>query len=453
MMSRSFTARLFLRLLPVLALAAALPWLLAYWLDRGWMVALGSALVLLMLMWWSLNQATAPLRSLMRALAGSVSSYRDGEFTFGVHWAGQDELGQLVQAHRELGDVLRAQRQGLVQRELLLDAMVQNTPVAMLLLANGGDGVARVVFSNAAARQLLHGGAKLEGQRLAALLERMPVALGDAIARGGDSLFAVPGADAAGDDDGQDDEQIYHVARRAFHLNGRPHDLLLIRLLTAELRRQEVQTWKKVIRVISHELNNSLAPIASLAHSGTELVRRGRLERLPEIFTTIEDRARHLEGFIRGYARFAKLPQPQLQTLHWAAFLSGLQQQIPFTLETVPEDLHSRADIAQLGQALLNLLKNAHEAGADVEPPTADVRVQVARSGQWIRLDVLDRGKGMNAAVLQNALMPFYSTKRNGTGLGLALTREIIEAHDGRISLQNRVDGGLCVSLLLPASR
>ena len=174
MKRRSFTFRLFLRLLPVLALAAALPWLLAYWMNHGWVVTTASAVILLALMWWTLRRATAPVRSLMRALSGTTSSYRDGEYNFGVYWPGNDELGDLVQAHRELGDVLREQRQGLVQRELLLDTMVQNTPVAMLLIASGGDGIARVVFSNLAARKLLHGGWKLEGQRLEEVLEQVP---------------------------------------------------------------------------------------------------------------------------------------------------------------------------------------------------------------------------------------------------------------------------------------
>lgn len=447
----SFTFRLFLRLLPVLGLAAAGPWLLAYWMDRGWLVTLVSTVALLVLMWWTLRRATAPVRSLLRALSGTTSSYRDGEYNFSVYWPGNDELGDLVQAHRELGDVLREQRQGLVQRELLLDTMVQNTPVSMLLLANGGDGVQRVMFSNLAARKLLHNGWKLEGQAMQNVLETMPVELHDAIERGGDSLFAVSGAGDADDEADEDDEQVYHLSRRSFHLNGRPHDLLLIRLLTAELRRQEVQTWKKVIRVISHELNNSLAPIASLAHSGGELVRRGKTERLEEVFATIEDRSRHLEGFIRGYARFAKLPQPQLQNVQWKQFLAGLQLQIPFRMDDIPDDLQGRVDIAQLGQALLNLLKNAHEACSEAEPPNDDVELRLTRLPQWLRIEVLDRGKGMNEAVLQNALMPFYSTKRNGTGLGLALTREIVEAHGGRVSLQNRREGGLCVSIFLPA--
>ncbi|MDR6673280.1 HAMP domain-containing sensor histidine kinase [Xanthomonas sp. 1678] len=441
---RSFTAALFLRLLPVLALAAATPWLLAYWMDRGWEVVTFSALLLLALMWWTLRRATAPMRSLFRALAGTVSSYRDGEYNFGVHWRGDDELGEMVAAHRQLGEILREQRQGLAQRELMLDTMVQNTPVAMLLTSNGGDGLRRVVFSNLAARKLLHGGWKLEGQRLDDLLLGMPPALREAVARGGDSLFTID------DDEDPEEEQVYHLSRRRFRLNGRPHELLLIRLLTAELRRQEVHTWKKVIRVISHELNNSLAPIASLAHSGAELVRRQKVERLEEVFGTIEERARHLEGFIRGYARFAKLPQPQLQTVHWAQFLGGLQQQIPFALELEAPDLHSRVDPAQLQQALLNLVKNAHESSPEGLAPADSVRIRVSTRPEWLRIEVLDRGSGMNEAVLQNALMPFYSTKRNGTGLGLALTREIIEAHGGRLSLQNRDEGGLCVAVQLP---
>lgn len=440
MIRRSLAGRLLLWLLPSMAVAIGLPLLLHRWLGDDRLAFLLSALIALPLVMLAVRRALAPMNSLFRALSGSVNSYRDGEYNFGIHWDSPDELGGLVASHGELGDVLREQRQSLVQRELLLDTMVQNTPVAMLLLATGGDGVRRVVFANVAARKLLHGGWKLEGQNFDSLLDTAPVEMREALARGGDSLFAVAQAD------NDEEEQVYHLARRYFRLNGRRHELLLLRLLTSELRRQEVMTWKKVIRVISHELNNSLAPIASLAHSGNELTRRGRHDRLEEIFSTIEDRARHLEGFIRGYARFAKLPQPQLQTIHWNTWLEGLRRQITFQLEIPDDDLSSRIDPAQLEQALLNLLKNAHESGSAVE----GVALKVTRLPDWIRVEVMDRGSGMNDAVLQNALVPFYSTKRNGTGLGLALTREIVEAHGGRLSLHNREGGGLCVAIQLP---
>ncbi|MEO8365404.1 MAG: HAMP domain-containing sensor histidine kinase [Pseudoxanthomonas sp.] len=444
MIRRSVAGRLLFWLLPLFGAAIALPLLLLQWLDDPKLVGMLSALVIVPLAVWVIRRALAPLNSLFRALAGSVSTYRDGEYNFGIHWRGRDDLGDLVRSHAELGDVLRAQRQGLVERELLLDTMVQNTPVAMLLIAAGGDGERRVVFANLAARKLLHSGWKLEGQRFDDLLAATPVEMREAMQRGGDGLFAI-----GGDEDDEEEfreEQVYHLARRNFRLNGRKHELLLLRLLTNELRRQEVQTWKKVIRVISHELNNSLAPVASLAHSGAELVRRGRHERLEEIFSTIEERARHLEEFIRGYARFAKLPHPLLNTVDWAHFLAGLQRQIAFDLEGPVDDLSSRIDQAQMEQALLNLLKNAHEAGGE----GAGVSVRVVRLPEWLRIEVLDRGTGMNESVLQNALVPFYSTKRNGTGLGLALTREIVEAHGGRLSMHNREGGGLCVAIQLP---
>jgi nitrogen fixation/metabolism regulation signal transduction histidine kinase len=393
---------------------------------------LAGVLLDLPLLAYHVRRLLAPMHSLFRALAGTVASYRDGDFSFGLTWDGDDELRELVDSHNALGDVLREQRTGLVQRELLLDTMVQNTPVAMVLVGPSG----HVVHANLAARRMLGEGRRLEGRTFADLLDTVPEAMRDAFARGGDAMFTVGEAD---------DEDIYHLSRRQFRLNGRRHELVLLRQLTAELRRQEVQTWKKVIRVISHELNNSLAPIASLAHSGAELLRRGQYEKLPVALATIEERARHLEGFIRDYARFAKLPAPRIEAVEWSRFLAQLHSQVAFKGELDVEGV-ARVDIAQMEQALLNLLKNAHESGTARE----DVELVLRRLPDAWRIEVLDRGQGMNEAVLANALLPFYSTKRNGTGLGLALVREIAEAHGGRISLANREGGGLCVSVTLP---
>ncbi|MEJ7806154.1 MAG: HAMP domain-containing sensor histidine kinase [Telluria sp.] len=377
----------------------------------------------------AMRSQVRPLLSMFRALEGTVTSYQDGDFSFGLHWPRNDEVAELIDAHNALGNVLREQRLALVQRELLLDTMVQNTPVAMLLV---GD-------ANLAARQLLNEGRKLEGHHLADILKTAAPALVDALARGGDGLFTV------GD---SEDEEVYHLARRSFSLNGRKHELLLLRQLTQELRRQEVQTWKKVIRVISHELNNSLAPLTSLAHSGAELVRRGQTERLPQILETIEERTRHLETFILGYARFAKLPTPHVEACPLDAFVKRLGAEVRFTVVgTLPPE-PAWFDPGQIEQALLNLLKNAHESGSAPDK----VQLQVKSATGLLRIEVMDRGQGMNDAVLTNALVPFYSTKRSGTGLGLALAREIAEAHGGRITLGNRDGGGLTVALILPVA-
>lgn len=437
----SLRLRLWLLATLVAALSVSIALLVQSVTDSGWLARgagiVGGALAGALL----LERLAAPALSLFRALAGTVTAYRDGDFGFDIAWPHDDELRELVDAHNALGQTLREQRLTLVQRELLLDTMVQQTPVAMVLAPDGG----RIAFANLAARRLLHGGRPLEGAALETVLAAQPLPLAEALRAGRDGLCTVPAADRVdeGDDDG---EETFHVARKDFVLNGRPHRLLLVRRFTGELRRQEVRTWKKVIRVISHELNNSLAPIASMAFSGRELARRGQPERLPEVLEAIGERARHLEAFVRGYAEVAKLPAPRPEPIDWAAFVQRLQVQLAFRTAGALPDKPLHADPAQLEQALINLLKNAHESGSD--PAAIYLRAQVL-PGEW-RIEVLDRGGGMNEAVLSQALVPFYSTKRGGSGLGLALVREIVEAHGGRILLAQRDGGGTGVTLVIP---
>jgi nitrogen fixation/metabolism regulation signal transduction histidine kinase len=392
-------------------------------------------LIFLPLAFWATGRVLAPVKAMFRALAGTVTSYRDGDFAFSLAWKRADEVGELVDAHNALGSTLRSQREALVQRELLLDTMVQNTPVAMLLVDHND----HIVYGNLSARKLLGNGRRLEGVKIAALLEVAPESLREAVERGGDGLFIV---------ERDDEEEIFYLARSAFRLNGRAHELFVLRHLTVELHRQEVRTWKKVIRVISHELNNSLAPIASLAHSGGELVKLQKLEQLDKVFATIAERAKHLEQFISGYARFAKLPAPRPEARSWRELADRLRAQVAFEVEGPLPDQPGRFDPAQLEQALVNLLRNAHESGS----PPSDIGLRVRKLPASVAIEVSDRGPGMTETVLSNALLPFYSTKRGGTGLGLALVREIAEAHGGRVALANRNAGGLVVTITLPQS-
>jgi nitrogen fixation/metabolism regulation signal transduction histidine kinase len=241
--------------------------------------------------------------------------------------------------------------------------------------------------------------------------------------------------------------EIFHLTCRGFRLNARPHRLYLLKQLTRELNAQEVATWKKVIRVIAHELNNSLAPITSLAHSGKQLALAPDTRQLERVFSTIGERAAHLKSFIDGYARFAKLPKPQPVRVDWQSFVDMLMAAVPFQVRGAVPAEHAFFDIAQMQQVLINLLKNAHESGS----PAEAVELEIERTEHGWQLRTLDRGPGMSETVLRNALLPFYSTKPTGTGLGLTLCREVLEAHGGRITLGNRGEGGLAVTLWLPS--
>ena len=403
-----------------------------HWTRYGlmvWTVMVGGAVPAAV---WLAQRLLRPVRQVLRALTGIVTSYREGDFSRSLRVDRDDELGELMAAHNDLASALRTQRAHLVQRELLLDTVMQNSPVALVLV----DAHRRVSYANLAARQLLSAGVSLNGLSFDEVLSKAPPALRDAALNAGDRLF---GADIEGS------EETFHLSRRAFILQGRNYQLYLVKRLTRELSRQEVSTWKKLIRVLSHELNNSLGPLSSMAHSGAELVRRQDHAALPGVFAAIRERADHLHRFIGSYAAFAKLPAPRPELIDWPSLAAELARQTSFR---VAGELPGEGwfDRVQVEQALINLLKNAHEAGGGSD----GVELAVSVAGTRQRIEVCDRGGGMSQAVLAQALLPFYSTKRSGTGLGLALAREIAEAHGGRIQLGNREGGGLSVVLELP---
>jgi nitrogen fixation/metabolism regulation signal transduction histidine kinase len=416
----------------IAAVAAGGAALAARWLAPV-PAALAAVLAAAPLLLWLARRITRPWVQVVRAVRDGIVSLRDHDFSMSIGSTPDVELTALTNAYNSLGDLLRRERLDLYQRELLLDTVIQTTPLS-LVLTDAGE---RVVYSNVAARQLLRSGRKLESLDFAAVLTGSPAPLREALAGGGDTLFTM-------DVDGE--PQVYHLSQRRFLLNARPHRLVLLKQLTRELAAQEVAVWKKVIRVIAHELNNSLAPINSLAHSGQLLARDPDPAQLARVFETIGERAAHLATFIDGYARFAKLPRPRPAVVSWAQFLARLEGTMRFRIAGPIPDAPATFDASQLEQVMINLLKNAAESGS----PPEEITVGVHASAPGFRLEVGDRGGGLSDGALRDALLPFFSTKPAGTGLGLTLCREIVEAHGGRLSLANRPGGGALVTVWLP---
>ncbi len=386
---------------------------------------------------WFAGIWVLPITQIRNALINRVDSFRDNDFSVSFDAERQDEFAELFEAHNQLGDLLREERQDIFQRELLLDTVIQSSPQVMLL----ADDHDRIIYANLAARRFFSDGRKLEHLKFSQVLDGQPVAVVQMMQERRTGLLTLESADG--------EQETLHHSHTRFELNSRYHDLYLIKQLTHELSREEVRVWKKLIRVISHELNNSLAPIRSLAHSAEKLLQKGDTERLQTILYTIAERSDHLKEFVDDYATFARLPNPILKSVTWRDFLGSLELLENFRLVSSLSQDSVVFDPIQMQQVLINLLKNAHESGSAAE----SVELEITQNSRGLEMSVKDRGQGMSERVLSNALLPFYSTKRTGSGIGLSLCREITEAHQGKIGLANRKGGGLCVTIWMPELR
>ncbi|MEA2325627.1 MAG: two-component system, NtrC family, nitrogen regulation sensor histidine kinase NtrY [Thermoanaerobaculia bacterium] len=392
-------------------------------------IGFGAALFLLGIATMSLTMRR-PFRRIRRnlsALVDGVRGFSDGDFSLRLHVTGGDEITDLVAVYNDIGDILREQRNESVQRELLFETVLQASPLAMILTSDHG----RIVFVNRAARDLFGGRERVEGRKFDDLAADVP-ALRDALQAGPSAIFTADG-------------ETFQLTRRSFYLNTREHTLYLIARLTQDLRRQELDIWKRAIRVVNHELNNSLAPIHSLFHSATVVQSRADDDgRLSEINAAIEERLTSLQQFIDGYANLARLPKPRRENVRWAEVIEAVRRITPFAAE---EPAHNASiDRAQIEQVLINLVKNARESGS----AEADIVVRVNRRDGGSALVVEDRGEGMDDETLGHALLPFYSTKPGGTGLGLAVAGEIVDAHGGHVRIARRDGGGITVTCWIP---
>ncbi|MGI2107227.1 sensor histidine kinase [Shewanella frigidimarina] len=431
------------------AMSGALVWL-TLGDDTLWL----AIIVMLAVCYFCSMWLTRRLSESLQALEIGLLNFKDNDFSVSLHPYGEPQLDALVSLYNQASAKLRSERQFIYQRELMLDKVIQNSPNVMLLI----DDSQRVIYANGAARHLFNQGVKVEGMLLPDLVVMLPDTLKAALSSEQEGLFSMGGSGADGVDSHSNtdadssDVETWHISRGRFTQNNQQHHLILLKQLTKELNRQEVAVWKKVIRIISHELNNSVAPIASMVNSGKFLTQHLDNSKLQLIFDTIENRTTHLSQFISHYAQFAKLPLPQKALIDWTKMTQQLAQQYPFNLLSPLPVNPIKLDAVQLEQVFINLLKNAHESGTQADTVSLMFE-EVTHPVNGLLVKVEDQGSGMSSEVLSQALLPFYSTKQSGTGIGLPLCREIIEAHGGRISMQNRVEGGLSVKVWLPVQQ
>ena len=348
---------------------------------------------------------------------------------------GQDDsLAEALREANRLTDALRSQRIAALEASALLRKVMDEIEAAVL--AFDEDGRLRLV--NRAGERLLGSAAPRLIGKTAAELD-----LSDCLAGEPGRAFekAFPGGAGR-----------WAAHRGRFRERGRPHELLVLADLTRELREEELQAWQRLVRVLSHELNNSLAPIRSIAGSLSERVRRGTaLERdgedMLEGLEVIERRSEALGRFLTAYAGLARLPEPRLQRVRLGAIVertAGLERRLPVVVEPGPPT-EIEADPDQLEQALINLVRNAADAALET---AGGVRLGWRRDAGFAEIRIEDDGPGL--ADDANLFVPFYTTKPDGAGVGLVLARKIAEQHGGTLSLDNRDGGGCLARLRLP---
>jgi two-component system, NtrC family, nitrogen regulation sensor histidine kinase NtrY len=415
--------------LPAVLIALIVLWTGGYSSNVLWTL---TALILLFWLGFSMSikaKVALPLQTISNVLA----SLREGDFSLRARGTGSDDaLSEVVTEVNELSATLKEQRLGAVEAAALLQNVIQEIDVAVF--AFDAANILKLV-NRAGERLLTAPEEKLIGRSakelgLASCLEGETIRLMDASFPGGTGRW--------------------EMRRAKFWQSGLPHRLLVLSDLSKTLREEERQAWKRLIRVLGHELNNSLAPIKSIAGSLAVLLNRNPRpsdweEDTSRGLAVIQSRSESLSRFMEGYAQLAQLPQPRLRQVDvhaWIRRVVCLETRLEAKITPGP-DLVIRADEDQLDQLLINLLRNAVDAALDTG---GSVWIGWAKSQSVLEVWIDDEGPGISNA--SNLFVPFFTTKPHGSGIGLALSRQIAEAHQGSLSLDNRSDTGGCRALL-----
>jgi two-component system, NtrC family, nitrogen regulation sensor histidine kinase NtrY len=415
---------------PAILFALGLVWFGDYSSNIRWTVTFFVAVFV----WGGLATLRYRARFPLQTLSNLVAAIREGDFSTRARMRGSvDAMGELALEINALASHLRGQRLDSMEAAGLLRAVMAEIDVAVFAF----DPERRLVLSNRAAEKVLGRGAEQ-------LLGRSAAELGLAECLEGDANRILSRPFAGGGDR-------WSMRRGRFRQGGIEHHLVVLTDLSRALREEERQAWQRLLRVLGHEINNSLAPIKSIAGSLEQLVAcepkpKDWQDDLRSGLSVVSSRTAALTRFMEAYSKLAKLPPPRLEKVPLRPLIERLlklEQRITVQLKAGP-DAVLKADPDQLEQLLINLLRNAVEAV--LESKSGGVAVGWSTTKTQVEIAVEDEGPGI--ANMGNLFVPFFTTKQGGSGIGLVLSRQIAEAHGGSLDIQNRQNRNGCVARL-----
>jgi len=419
--------------LPGVAISVALLWVGDFSATARWSVTATLVVIWLVAAVALREQVARPLRT----LANMLAALREGDFSIRARVT--DPSDPLALTHLELNaleDVLRNQRLGAVEATEALRKVLEEIDVAVF--AFDQENALRLV-NRAGERLLGQPGDRLLGRAASDL------GIGEALTGPAPRTMDVSLPSATGR---------WELRRSVVRQEGQPWQLVTLSDLRRALREEEREAWRRIIRVLSHEINNSLAPIKSIAASLRSMLARETIESLADDVAggleVISGRAEALGRFMAAYAKLARLPRPELSAVDVSALIRRVADlETRVGVEVVPgRNLQILADPDQLEQALINLVGNAADAVVDTSGGAA-VRLGWTTREGYLHILIEDDGPGL--AESGNLFVPFYTTKPGGSGIGLVLSRQIAEGHGGTLELENRRDGtGARASFVVP---